>query len=126
MHIILNSMTWGMRSTTMKLNQNQILSLESLKDRDEICESIYNEILENSLLLSIYDHEIQHLKVEIYNSFDLLVTQLITDNGVIIELIIWNVILRKNFLFDENIQKFIFASNVKAKDLLSVLEYEMN
>ena len=126
MHIILNSMTWGMRSTTMKLNQNQILSLESLKDRDEICESIYNEILENSLLLSIYDHEIQHLKVEIYNSFDLLVTQLITDNGVIIGLIIWNVILRKNFLFDENIQKFIFASNVKAKDLLSVLEYEMN
>ncbi len=126
MHIILNSMTWGMRSTTMKLNQNQILSLESLKDRDEICESIYNEILENSLLLSIYDHEIQHLKTEIYNSFDLLVTQLITDNGVMIELIIWNVILRKNFLFDENIQKFIFASNVKAKDLLSVLEYEMN
>ncbi len=126
MHIILNSMTWGMRSTIMKLNQNQILSLESLKDRDEICESIYNEILENSLLLSIYDHEIQHLKTEIYNSFDLLVTQLITDNGVMIELIIWNVILRKNFLFDENIQKFIFASNVKAKDLLSVLEYEMN
>lgn len=126
MHIILNSMTWGMRSTTMKLNQNQILSLESLKDRDEICESIYNEILENSLLLSIYDHEIQHLKTEIYNGFDLLVTQLITDNGVMIELIIWNVILRKNFLFDENIQKFIFASNVKAKDLLSVLEYEMN
>ncbi len=119
-------MTWGMRSTIMKLNQNQILSLESLKDRDEICESIYNEILENSLLLSIYDHEIQHLKTEIYNSFDLLVTQLITDNGVMIELIIWNVILRKNFLFDENIQKFIFASNVKAKDLLSVLEYEMN
>lgn len=126
MHIILNSMTWGMRSTIMKLNQNQILSLESLKDRDEICESIYNEILENSLLLSIYDHEIQHLKTEIYNSFDLLVTQLITDNGVMIELIIWNVILKKNFLFDENIQKFIFASNVKAKDLLSVLEYEMN
>ncbi len=126
MYIILNSMTWGMRSTIMKLNQNQILSLESLKDRDEICESIYNEILENSLLLSIYDHEIQHLKTEIYNSFDLLVTQLITDNGVMIELIIWNVILRKNFLFDENIQKFIFASNVKAKDLLSVLEYEMN
>ncbi len=126
MHIILNSMTWGMRSTIMKLNQNQILSLESLKDRDEICESIYNEILKNSLLLSIYDHEIQHLKTEIYNSFDLLVTQLITDNGVMIELIIWNVILRKNFLFDENIQKFIFASNVKAKDLLSVLEYEMN
>ncbi len=126
MHIILNSMTWGMRSTIMKLNQNQILSLESLKDRDEICESIYNEILENSLLLSIYDHEIQHLKTEIYNSFDLLVTQLITDNGVMIELIIWNVILRKKFLFDENIQKFIFASNVKAKDLLSVLEYEMN
>ncbi len=126
MHIILNSMTWGMRSTIMKLNQNQILSLESLKDRDEICESIYNEILENSLLLSIYDHEIQHLKTEVYNSFDLLVTQLITDNGVMIELIIWNVILKKNFLFDENIQKFIFASNVKAKDLLSVLEYEMN
>lgn len=109
----------------MKLNQNQIFSLESVKDREELCESIYNEIIENPLLLSHYGNDTTNLKTDIYNSFDLLIKQLITDNSVIIQLIIWNVILKKNILFNRDIQKFIFASNLKAKDLLSVLEYEM-
>lgn len=110
----------------MKLNENQIISLEEVKDRDDICENIYEEIIGNDLLQNNYYGSTENLKLDIYKSFDLLITQLITDNSVIIQLIIWNVILRKNILLDENIQKFTFSSNTKAKDLLSVLEYEMS
>jgi hypothetical protein len=70
-----------------------------------------------------YQIDFEHLEVDVYTSFDLLISLLLTDNEVISQLIVWNTILGKGILFDKDVQQFIYGSNLKAKDLLSTLEF---
>ncbi|OTG88412.1 hypothetical protein B9T31_02050 [Acinetobacter sp. ANC 4558] len=107
----------------MKLDQTQIDSLESVKDRKELCEKIYSYILANKESFKEYRVDYAYLNSEIYSSFDLLISLLLTDNEVISQLIVWDVIIRKDILQDKEIQKLIYGSNIRAKDLLAVLEF---
>ena len=81
----------------LKLNKNQIDSLEKVKDREDLCEKIYNYTLDNKESFLEYQVNYSLLKQEIYTSFDLLISLLLTDNEVISQLIVWNTILRKIF-----------------------------
>ncbi|WP_111886110.1 hypothetical protein [Acinetobacter sp. CFCC 11171] len=107
----------------LKLNKNQIDSLEKVKNREELCEKIYNYLLDNKQSFLEYQINYNLLKQEIYASFDLLISLLLTDNEVISQLIVWNTIIRKNLLQDLDVQKFIYGSNLRGKDLLSTLEF---
>lgn len=107
----------------IKLDNNQIDSLERVKDRAELCEKIYNYLLDHQASFKEYQVNYEQLKPEIYASFDLLISLLLTDNEVISQLIVWNTIMRKDVLQDPHVQKFIYASNIRGKDLLSSLEF---
>ena len=107
----------------LKLNKNQIDSLEKVKDREDLCEKIYNYTLDNKESFLEYQVNYSLLKQEIYTSFDLLISLLLTDKEVISQLIVWNTILKKDLLQDQDIQKFIYGSNLRGKDLLSTLEF---
>lgn len=107
----------------IKFNKNQIESLENVKNREELCEKIYAYILSHKDSFKEYQVDYEHLKLNIYASFDLLISQLLTDNEVISQLIVWNTILRKGILLDNDVQQFIYGSNLKARDLLSTLEF---
>jgi hypothetical protein len=107
----------------IKLNQNQIESLEKVQDRTDLCEKIYSYLLEHKASFNTYQVNYEQLKADIYASFDLLVSLLLTDNEVISQLIVWNTIMRKDVLKDPKIQDFLYGSNARGKDLLSTLEY---
>lgn len=107
----------------IKLDRNQIESLEKVQDRQDLCEKIYSYLLEHKTSFSAYQVNYEQLKTDIYASFDLLVSLLLTDNEVISQLIVWNTIIRKDVLKDPKIQDFIYGSNARGKDLLSTLEY---
>lgn len=107
----------------IKLDKNQIDSLEKVKDREELCEKIYQYLVEKKDSFKAYQVNYDQLKPEIYQSFDLLVSLLLTDNEVICQLIVWNTIMRKGVLNDPGIQNFIYGSNARGKDLLSTLEF---
>ncbi|MGR2824127.1 hypothetical protein FY048_01080 [Acinetobacter sp. 1124_18A] len=107
----------------IKLNKNQIDSLEKVKDREELCEKIYQHLVEKKASFKAYQVNYDQLKPEIYKTFDLLVSLLLTDNEVISQLIVWNTIMKKDVLQDPSIQSFIKGSNVRGKDLLSTLEF---
>lgn len=107
----------------IKLDQTQIDSLENVKDRKEICEKIYSYLFANKDSFKEYLVDYTFLKAKIYSSFDLLISLLLTDNEVISQLIVWDVIIRKDILHDKKTQKFIYSSNTRAKDLLAVLEF---
>ncbi|MEJ7938226.1 hypothetical protein WKH77_10575 [Acinetobacter baumannii] len=107
----------------IKLDKNQIDSLEKVKDREELCEKIYLYLLDNKDSFKAYSVNYEQLKPEIYKSFDLLVSLLITDNEVISQLIVWNTIMRKNILDDSGFQSFIKGSNARGKDLIATLEF---
>lgn len=107
----------------IKLDKNQIDSLEKVKDREELCEKIYLYLVNNKESFKAYSVNYDQLKPEIYKSFDLLVSLLLTDNEVITQLIVWNTIMKKDVLQDTGIQNFIYGSNLRGKDLLSTLEY---
>lgn len=107
----------------IKLDNNQIDSLERVKDREELCEKIYNYLLDHQSSFKEYQVHYEQLKPEIYASFDLLISLLLTDNEVISQLIVWNTIMRKDVLQDPHVQKFIYGSNIRGKDLLSSLEF---
>ncbi|HCA5286827.1 hypothetical protein OHV99_18145 [Acinetobacter baumannii] len=107
----------------IKLDKNQIDSLEKVKDREELCEKIYQYLVEKKDSFKAYQVNYDQLKPEIYKSFDLLVSLLLTDNEVICQLIVWNTIMRKDVLNDSGIQAFIKGSNLRGKDLLATLEY---
>ena len=108
----------------IRLDETQIDSLENVKDRKELCEKIYSYLFTNQESFKAYPVDYTLLKPKIYASFDLLVSLLLTDNEVISQLIVWDTIIRKDMLQDEEVQKFIYGSNIRAKDLLSVLEYD--
>lgn len=107
----------------LKLNKNQIDSLEKVKNREELCEKIYNYLLDNKQSFLEYQVNYEKLKPAIYESFDLLISLLLTDNEVISQFIVWNTIIRKDLLQDLDVQKFIYGSNLRGKDLLSTLEF---
>lgn len=107
----------------IKLDKNQIDSLEKVKDREELCEKIYQYLVDKKDSFRAYQVNFDQLKPEIYKSFDLLVSLLLTDNEVICQLIVWNTIMRKGVLNDPGIQSFIKGSNARGKDLLATLEY---
>lgn len=107
----------------IKLDKNQIDSLEKVHDRKDLCEKIYKYLVENKDSFKAYPVDYDELKPEIYKSFDLLVSLLLTDNEVICQLIVWNTIMRKGVLNDPGIQSFIKGSNARGKDLLATLEY---
>lgn len=107
----------------LKLEQIQIDSFEKVTDRSELCEKIYHYIQNNNESFKEYQIDFNQLKPNVYKSYDLLISLLLTDNDVISQLIVWNTILKKDVLLSTDIQAFIYKSNVRAKDLLSVLEY---
>ncbi|QBQ17122.1 hypothetical protein [Acinetobacter haemolyticus] len=107
----------------LKLDQKQVDSLENVRDREELCEKIYAYILANKDAFKEYPIDYSELKMNIYTSFDLLISLLLTDNETISQLIVWDVILRKDVLKSQDVQQFINGSNLRAKDLLSVLEF---
>lgn len=107
----------------LKLNKNQIDSLEKVKNSEELCEKNYNYLLDNKHSFLEYQVNYEKLKLAIYESFDLLISLLLTDNEVISQLIVWNTIIRKDLLQDLDVQKFIYGSNLRGKDLLSTLEF---
>lgn len=107
----------------VKLENDQIESLEDVMDKEILCRKIYDYIIANKEAFKEYPVNYDSLYSEIQKSFDVLVGILITDNVVIAELVIWNTIIRKDIIFNDEIQKNMYASNLKAKDLLSVLEY---
>jgi hypothetical protein len=107
----------------IKLDKNQIDSLEKVKDREELCEKIYQYLVAKKDSFRAYSVNYDQLKPEIYKSFDLLVSLLLTDNEVISQLIVWNTIMKKDVLQDTGIQSFIYGSNARGKDLLSTLEF---
>ncbi|MCR6569681.1 hypothetical protein [Acinetobacter baumannii] len=107
----------------IKLNKNQIDSLEKVHDRQDLCEKIYQYLVENKDSFKAYPVNYDQLKPEIYKSFDLLVSLLLTDNEVICQLIVWNTIMRKGVLNDPGIQHFVKGSNARGKDLLAAFEY---
>lgn len=107
----------------IKLDKNQIDSLEKVKDREELCEKIYQYLVDKKESFRAYPVNYEQLKPEIYKSFDLLVSLLLTDNEVISQLIVWNTIMRKGVLEDPKMQDFLYGSNIRGKDLLSTLEF---
>ncbi|WP_336040708.1 hypothetical protein [Acinetobacter calcoaceticus] len=107
----------------IKLDKNQIDSLEKVQDRQVICEKIYQYLVEKKDSFKVYQVNYDQLKPEIYKTFDLLVSLLLTDNEVISQLIVWNTIMKKDVLQDPGIQSFIYGSNARGKDLLSTLEF---
>lgn len=107
----------------IKLDKNQIDSLEKVKDREELCEKIYQYLVDKKDSFRAYPVNYEQLKPEIYKSFDLLVSLLLTDNEVICQLIVWNTIMRKGVLEDPRMQDFLYGSNIRGKDLLSALEF---
>lgn len=108
----------------LKLDQKQIESLENVLDREELCEKIHTYVLNNKEAFREYPINYSELETSIYASFDLLVSLLLTDNEVISQLIVWDNILKKDILQNSEIQQFINGSNLRAKDLLSVLEFD--
>ncbi|CAI3125765.1 hypothetical protein MWMV18_MWMV18_00584 [Acinetobacter calcoaceticus] len=107
----------------IKLDKNQIDSLEKVKDREELCEKIYQYLVDKKESFRAYPVNYEQLKPEIYKSFDLLVSLLLTDNEVICQLIVWNTIMRKGVLDDPGIQNFVKGSNARGKDLIAAFEY---
>jgi len=107
----------------IKLDKNQIDSLEKVQDKEELCEKIYSYLIDNKESFKEYQINYDQLKPEIYASFDLLVSLLLTDNEVISQLIVWNTIIKKGVLHNNGTQKFIYGSNLRGKDLLSTLEF---
>ncbi|MFW1918146.1 hypothetical protein [Acinetobacter baumannii] len=107
----------------IKLDKNQIDSLEKVQDREELCEKIYLYLVDKKESFKAYSVNYEQLKSKIYKSFDLLVSLLITDNEVISQLIVWNTIMKKEVLQNTGIQNFIYGSNLRGKDLLSTLEF---
>lgn len=107
----------------IKLDKNQIDSLEKVKDREELCEKIYQYLVDKKDSFRAYSVNYDQLKPEIYKSFDLLVSLLLTDNEVISQLIVWNTVMRKGVLNDPGIQDFIRASNARGKDLVATFEF---
>ncbi|MDW3026356.1 hypothetical protein R5H28_07490 [Acinetobacter baumannii] len=107
----------------IKLDKNQIDSLEKVHDRQDLCEKIYQYLIEKKDSFKAYPVDYDHLKPEIYKSFDLLVSLLLTDNEVICQLIVWNTIMRKGVLNDPGIQDFVKGSNARGKDLIAAFEY---
>ncbi|WP_375037914.1 hypothetical protein [Acinetobacter sp. RW6] len=107
----------------IKLDKNQIDSLEKVKDREELCEKIYQYLVDKKDSFRAYSVNYDQLKPEIYKSFDLLISLLLTDNEVICQLIVWNTIMRKGVLEDPQMQDFLYGSNIHGKDLLSVLKF---
>lgn len=107
----------------IKLDKNQIDSLEKVKNREELCEKIYQYLLDNKESFRAYSVNYEQLKPEIYKSFDLLISLLLTDNEVICQLIVWNTIMRKGVLDDPGIQNFVKGSNARGKDLIAAFEY---
>ncbi|EPJ3660166.1 hypothetical protein [Acinetobacter baumannii] len=107
----------------IKLDKNQIDSLEKVQDREELCEKIYLYLVDKKESFKAYSVNYEKLKSKIYKSFDLLVSLLITDNEVISQLIVWNTIMKKDVLQNTGIQNFIYGSNLRGKDLLSTLEF---
>lgn len=81
----------------IKLDKNQIDSLEKVQDREELCEKIYLYLVDKKESFKAYSVNYEQLKSKIYKSFDLLVSLLITDNEVISQLIVWNTIMKKMF-----------------------------
>ncbi|HEC0039567.1 hypothetical protein [Acinetobacter baumannii] len=107
----------------IKLDPKQIESLEKVQDRQDLCEKIYSYLVEHKTSFSAYQVNYEQLKADIYASFDLLVSLLLTDNEVISQLIVWNTIMRKGVLNDKGIQDFVKGSNARGKDLLATFEY---
>ncbi|UGQ27243.1 hypothetical protein [Acinetobacter calcoaceticus] len=107
----------------IKLDKNQIDSLEKVKDREELCEKIYQYLVDKKESFRAYSVNYDQLKPEIYKSFDLLISLLLTDNEVICQLIVWNTIMRKGVLNDPSIQNFVKGSNARGKDLIAAFEY---
>ncbi|HHP7908436.1 hypothetical protein [Acinetobacter baumannii] len=107
----------------IKLDKNQIDSLEKVKDREELCEKIYQYLVDKKESFRAYPVNYEQLKPEIYKSFDLLISLLLTDNEVICQLIVWNTIMRKGVLDDPGIQNFVKGSNARGKDLIAAFEY---
>ncbi|EXB85297.1 hypothetical protein APC04_03860 [Acinetobacter baumannii] len=107
----------------IKLDPKQIESLEKVQDRQDLCEKIYSYLVEHKPSFSTYQVNYYQLKTDIYASFDLLVSLLLTDNEVICQLIVWNTIMRKGVLEDPDIQNFVKGSNARGKDLIAAFEY---
>ncbi|XZY04319.1 hypothetical protein ACT4XO_00615 [Acinetobacter baumannii] len=107
----------------IKLDKNQIDSLEKVHDRKDLCEKIYQYLVDKKESFKAYPVNYDELKPEIYKSFDLLVSLLLTDNEVICQLIVWNTVMRKGVLNDKGIQDFVKGSNARGKDLIAAFEY---
>lgn len=97
----------------IKLDKNQIDSLEKVQDKEELCEKIYSYLIDNKESFKEYQINYDQLKPEIYASFDLLVSLLLTDNEVISQLIVWNTIIKKGY-FIITIPKSLFTAQIFA------------
>lgn len=108
----------SLKMGNLKLDSQQISCLENIVNKRNFTQMVYDFIIKE---YQLDEKEIIKLKNNIDKSFDLLIKLKISDQNLIFELILWNTIIKEKILEDIEIQNFIYSSNLRCKDLLSVL-----